>query len=194
MTPETWLPTCTVVTAERVPVAVTVIVTSPWLTFSVLNCSSCLPRPRQESTAAAMRMIAVERLTIWKPLRSRLRANSALVEAGRSLLQGACYASRPISPRGSPHGFVLQRSASTAAGASKYTRRQRAERDFFRAEHLIRRHDHRQRAGDDRRERARQDRPAEQPADRDESARRGDGPREERHDRRKGHRRRLGRR
>ncbi len=37
MIPETWLPTWTVVTAEIVPVAVTVIVTSPRSTVSVWN-------------------------------------------------------------------------------------------------------------------------------------------------------------
>jgi hypothetical protein len=36
MTPETWLPTCTVVTAEAVPVAVTVMVMLPRSAFSVL--------------------------------------------------------------------------------------------------------------------------------------------------------------
>ena len=37
MIPETWLPTLTVVTAERVPVAVTVDTTSPFVTFSFRN-------------------------------------------------------------------------------------------------------------------------------------------------------------
>ncbi len=37
MIPDTWLPTLTVVTAERVPVAVTVATTSPFVTFSLRN-------------------------------------------------------------------------------------------------------------------------------------------------------------
>jgi len=40
--PETWLPTCTVVTGEIVPVAVTVSATAPRSTSSVRNLSSCL--------------------------------------------------------------------------------------------------------------------------------------------------------
>src|SRR5512140_3771935 len=37
MIPETWLPTLTVVTAESVPVAVTVETTEPFVTFSLRN-------------------------------------------------------------------------------------------------------------------------------------------------------------
>src|SRR5512135_2628472 len=37
MIPETWLPTLTVVTAESVPVAVTVATTEPFVTFSLRN-------------------------------------------------------------------------------------------------------------------------------------------------------------
>ena len=51
MTPETWLPTCTVVTAESVPVAVTVTVMLPRSTSSVRYCPppSSLPRRRKNS-------------------------------------------------------------------------------------------------------------------------------------------------
>src|SRR5436190_23700107 len=41
MMPETWLPTCTVVTAEMLPVAVTLIVTSPRLAASVRYFGAC---------------------------------------------------------------------------------------------------------------------------------------------------------
>ena len=54
MTPETWLPTCTVVTAERVPVAVTVMVTVPRSTFSVLYWAALSPRPLHAQSAAMM--------------------------------------------------------------------------------------------------------------------------------------------
>src|ERR1051326_2138043 len=104
MTPETWLPTWTVVTAERVPVAVTVMVTSPRVTFAVLYRSSCLPRPRQERRAAARRMMVVVRLNL-KPL----RGYDPMLVALNAMLRGR------FSPRGSPNGLVLQRSAAAAA-------------------------------------------------------------------------------
>ena len=44
MMPETWLPTCTVVTAESVPVAVTVATTSPLSSFAFRNFGSADPR------------------------------------------------------------------------------------------------------------------------------------------------------
>src|SRR5690242_6928904 len=46
MMPETWLPTCTVVTAEMLPVAVTFIVTSPRLAGSVRYLGVCSLRLR----------------------------------------------------------------------------------------------------------------------------------------------------
>src|SRR5213075_2799047 len=67
MTPETWLPIWTVVTADNVPVAVTVMVTSPLATFSVLYSPACLLAPLQESMAAARMIAAVVRLTIGTP-------------------------------------------------------------------------------------------------------------------------------
>src|SRR5690242_10573865 len=53
MIPETWLPTCTVVTAEMLPVAVTLIVTSPRLAASVRYFGACslLPRPKKNQSA-----------------------------------------------------------------------------------------------------------------------------------------------
>src|ERR1043166_3398864 len=137
MTPDTWLPTWTVVTADSVPVAVTVMVTSPRLTFSVLNCSFCFPVPRQESRAAARMMMVVVRLNL-KPL----RGYDPMLVALNAMLRAR------FSARGSPHGFVLQRSASSAAGTPKLDGGSRAERDVFRPEHLVRRNDHRQRVGD----------------------------------------------
>ena len=44
MMPDTWLPTCTVVTAESVPVAVTVATTSPLSSFAFRNFGSADPR------------------------------------------------------------------------------------------------------------------------------------------------------
>src|SRR5713226_7818824 len=61
MTPETWLPTCTVVTAESVPVAVTVMVMSPRSTFSTRYCWSFLPPPRQASETIKTTAIAERR-------------------------------------------------------------------------------------------------------------------------------------
>jgi hypothetical protein len=51
MMPETWLPTWTVVTAERVPVAFTLAETVPWLTASVRYLSPpwSLPRRKKKS-------------------------------------------------------------------------------------------------------------------------------------------------
>src|SRR5688572_21085152 len=68
MTPETWLPTWTVVTAESVPVAVTVMVTLPRSTFSVLYCSSFLPPPLQaNSDMVRSSVVAVRRRFTFSP-------------------------------------------------------------------------------------------------------------------------------
>jgi hypothetical protein len=61
MTPETWLPTATVVTADSVPVAVTVMVIGPRSTFSVRYCKSFPPVPRQESKGIRSRAMAERR-------------------------------------------------------------------------------------------------------------------------------------
>ena len=53
MMPETWLPTCTVVTAESVPVAVTVATTSPLSTFAFRNFGSADPRRENSRNAAS---------------------------------------------------------------------------------------------------------------------------------------------
>src|SRR5712692_10538272 len=56
MIPETWLPTLTVVTAERAPVAVTAWVMSPWSTVTVRYFSAGffrLPTRKKIPTAAA---------------------------------------------------------------------------------------------------------------------------------------------
>ncbi len=66
MTPDTWLPTCTVVTADSVPVAVTVMVTVPRSTFSVRYCSFLLPLPLHAARAAIV-SIVTKRLTLRTP-------------------------------------------------------------------------------------------------------------------------------
>src|SRR5262244_3185426 len=54
MIPETWLPTLTVVTAERAPVAVTVCVMSPLSTGEVRYLASGFPRlPTRKNTPTA---------------------------------------------------------------------------------------------------------------------------------------------
>ena len=55
MIPETWLPTATVVTAERAPVAVTVCVTVPRSAFAVRYFGSDLLRPPDEKEHAGDR-------------------------------------------------------------------------------------------------------------------------------------------
>jgi len=52
MVPETWEPTCTVVTASRVPVAPTTSTTSPRSTVPVVNWVAS-PRPRSRKKPAA---------------------------------------------------------------------------------------------------------------------------------------------
>ena len=64
MTPETWLPTWTVVTAESVPVAVTVMVMPPRSTFSVLYCSSFFPRPQASASRIKSVMLMDLRRTV----------------------------------------------------------------------------------------------------------------------------------
>ena len=53
MLPDTWLPTCTVVTACSVPVAPTVSTMSPRLSGAVLTCSSVSPRREYHAPAPA---------------------------------------------------------------------------------------------------------------------------------------------
>ena len=53
MIPDTWLPTWTVVTAEIVPVAVTVMVTSPRSTGAVRYFSTGSPFPERSQNQAA---------------------------------------------------------------------------------------------------------------------------------------------
>ena len=69
MLPETWLPTFTVVTAESVPVAVTVATTEPFVTFSFRNlgplfCSSerrtTAPTTTATTTAAPIRTFFID--------------------------------------------------------------------------------------------------------------------------------------
>src|ERR1051326_3848357 len=78
--PETGLPTWTVVTAERVPVAVTVWVMSPRSAFSVLYCSSFFPRPRQEPARTARLRSTAIRLTLVLPPRQGLRQAPVIAE------------------------------------------------------------------------------------------------------------------
>src|SRR5688572_31507147 len=62
MIPETWLPTSTVVTAERNPVAVTVCATLPRSTFAVRYLGSDFRRPptSRKTPAAAPRTTATQ--------------------------------------------------------------------------------------------------------------------------------------
>ena len=78
MIPETWLPTCTVVTAESVPVAVTVCVIFPWSTGAVRYLSSGFLRApmANASPPAATTTITIQRILFF--IRSRsLRAPKA---------------------------------------------------------------------------------------------------------------------
>src|SRR5579885_3041451 len=83
MMPETWLPTCTVVTAETVPVALTVMVTVPRSTTSVRYLSPPVPLPRRNRnnatrTAAATTRARMSSLRpLWLLSRSSISVGNA---------------------------------------------------------------------------------------------------------------------
>ena len=110
MIPETWLPTWTVVTAERVPVAVTVAVTSPLPIGSVRYCGSSegrlatyspYPAPtRTAATAAQMIVFFTIRFIPNSPSRPRTRLGqpAGAVVAPRAQWRRSNYRSGPLGP------------------------------------------------------------------------------------------------
>src|SRR5687768_17451972 len=87
MTPETWLPTWTVVTAETVPVAVTVMVTVPRETFSVRYCSAFLP-PAQERRVKASSSVMALRRTFKRVFPLFVEERGSLSYASRPFFRG----------------------------------------------------------------------------------------------------------
>src|SRR5207253_5290066 len=115
ITPDTWLPICTVVTADSVPVAVTVMVMFPRSTFSVLYCSPVLPRLKQAADRITHEA-RTRRRTIAEPLFKYVNTCTSLKQPSLSrfarrasrfavLLRRAtrdrrcaiCYSSRPMA-------------------------------------------------------------------------------------------------
>src|SRR5215207_6948725 len=70
MVPEAWLPTCTVVTAWSVPVAVTVLRREPRSTLAVMYSAAFAPSPQYQTppnaTSATTRPTAARRLFLFR--------------------------------------------------------------------------------------------------------------------------------
>src|SRR5215203_1592475 len=70
MVPDAWLPTCTVVTAWSVPVAVTVLRKLPRSTFAVMYSAALAPLPQYQTppsaTSATTRPTTARRLFLFR--------------------------------------------------------------------------------------------------------------------------------
>src|SRR5262249_43067955 len=108
MTPDTWLPICTVVTAERVPVAVTVMMIVPRSAFSVRYCGVLDPAPLQ-ARDPIRRRTKLERLNL-KKTPFQYDDHSATVEGKlvghMPLAVGRLYVS-PLTANGEPPTSLL---------------------------------------------------------------------------------------